>query len=168
MPALKRNILNFGYDFNFKYEGMCLHSFDRFYVVAKFILPMINDIQTSPIISDIECNYLNIQLDKDILAVIIYLISKFLFIIIPFIYYYKKQVDYFNQMVYHILTKEIPLILLAFKKIKKEKRGIITMLITGCIGLAYEEIFSYLHSKRLKALQKEFNAMERWVNLERN
>ena len=33
MPELKRNILNFGYGLNFKYEGMLSHSFDRFYVV---------------------------------------------------------------------------------------------------------------------------------------
>ena len=32
MPELKRNILNFGYRINFKYEGMLAHSFDRFYV----------------------------------------------------------------------------------------------------------------------------------------
>ena len=36
MPELKRNILNFGYGVNFKYEGMLSHSFDRFYVVMKF------------------------------------------------------------------------------------------------------------------------------------
>ena len=36
MPELKRNILNFGYGVNFKYEGMLSHSFDRFYVVTKF------------------------------------------------------------------------------------------------------------------------------------
>ena len=41
MVELKRNILNFGYGINFKYEGMLLHSFDRFYVVTKFILPTI-------------------------------------------------------------------------------------------------------------------------------
>ena len=35
MPKLKKNVLNFGYSMNFKYEGMLTHSFDRFYVVAK-------------------------------------------------------------------------------------------------------------------------------------
>ena len=29
MPELKKNILNFGYGVNFKYEGMLSHSFDR-------------------------------------------------------------------------------------------------------------------------------------------
>ena len=49
MPELKRNILNFGYGINFKYEGMLLHSFDTFYVVTKFIFPTINDLKVSPI-----------------------------------------------------------------------------------------------------------------------
>ena len=41
---LKKNILNFGYGINYKYEGMLAHSFDRFYIVTKFMLPSIEDI----------------------------------------------------------------------------------------------------------------------------
>ena len=43
---------------------------------------------------------------------------------------------------------EISLILPNFSKDRKEKRGIITSLVTGFIGLAYEGISSYLHNKR--------------------
>ena len=32
-PELQRNILNFGYGINYKYEGMLAHYFDRFYMV---------------------------------------------------------------------------------------------------------------------------------------
>ena len=35
MPELKKNVLNFGYGVNFKYEGMLSYSFDRFYVVSN-------------------------------------------------------------------------------------------------------------------------------------
>ena len=35
-PELKKNILNFGYGINYKYEGMLAHCFDRFYTVTKF------------------------------------------------------------------------------------------------------------------------------------
>ena len=42
MPELKTNVLNFGYGVNFKYEGMFSHSFDRFYVVAKYEIPKIS------------------------------------------------------------------------------------------------------------------------------
>ena len=46
-PELKKNILKFGYGINYKYEGMLAHSFDRFYVVTKFILPTIKDLKFS-------------------------------------------------------------------------------------------------------------------------
>ena len=45
MPELKKNILNFGYGVNFKYEGMLSHSFDRFYIVTKFELPKMTDLK---------------------------------------------------------------------------------------------------------------------------
>ena len=37
-PELQKNILKFGYGINDKYEGMLAHSFDRFYIVTKFML----------------------------------------------------------------------------------------------------------------------------------
>ena len=57
MPELKRNILNFGYGINFEYERMLAHSFDRFYVVTKFILPSTNDPNFSPIDFNVKCSY---------------------------------------------------------------------------------------------------------------
>ena len=55
---LQKNILNFGYDINYKYEGMLAHSFDRFYVVRKFMLPMIADIKFSRLNFDDTCAYM--------------------------------------------------------------------------------------------------------------
>ena len=51
--------------------------------------------------------------------------------------YYKKQIYYYNQMAYEIITNELVLILPTFPKQERQKRGIITSLITGFIGLAY-------------------------------
>ena len=45
---------------------------------------------------------------------------------------------------------------------RKEKRGIVTSLITGFIGLAYEGISSFLHNRRHKAVK----AMESKSNIE--
>ena len=42
-------MLKFGYVINFKYEGMLVHSLDRFYVVTKFILPTVSDLKFSTI-----------------------------------------------------------------------------------------------------------------------
>ena len=44
---------------------MLAHSFDRFYVVTKFILPMLDDLKLSPIKCDKECNYLHNLDDQD-------------------------------------------------------------------------------------------------------
>ena len=44
MPELKHNVLRFGYDVNFRYEGMLSHSFDKFYVVMKTEIPKVSDL----------------------------------------------------------------------------------------------------------------------------
>ena len=57
--------MKFGYGINYKYEGMLAHSSDRFYVVTKFILPMLDDLKLSPIKYEKECNYLHNLDDQD-------------------------------------------------------------------------------------------------------
>ena len=44
-PELQGNILKFGYGINSKYEGMLVHSFDRSYVITKFVLPTVDDMK---------------------------------------------------------------------------------------------------------------------------
>ena len=58
-PELKKNILNFGYGINYKYEGMLAHSIDRFYIVTKFILPSIGVLNFSILHYDNMCAYLD-------------------------------------------------------------------------------------------------------------
>ena len=55
MSAFKRNILNFGYWIDFKYEGMLSHLFNRFYVVTRFVLPRIEDLKFTTIQFDSSC-----------------------------------------------------------------------------------------------------------------
>ena len=62
MPELfKKNILNFDYGINFKYEGMLAHSFDRIYVVTKFLFHLqINvSVKFSPLHFNEKCKYLS-------------------------------------------------------------------------------------------------------------
>ena len=61
MPESKKNVLNFGYGANFKYEGMLTHSFDRFYVVAKYEIPKVDHLQFTTFTFDQTCNHLNIS-----------------------------------------------------------------------------------------------------------
>ena len=54
---LKKYILKFGYGINYKYEGMLAYSFNRFYIVTKFILPSIKDLKFSKLNYDNTCAY---------------------------------------------------------------------------------------------------------------
>ena len=58
-PELKKNILNFGYGIDYKYEGMLAHSFNRFNVVTKFMLPLLGDLKFSNQNYDNTCAYLD-------------------------------------------------------------------------------------------------------------
>ena len=51
-----------------------------------------------------------------------------------------------------------------FPTVRKEKRGIVTSLISGFIGLAYEG--SFLHNRRHKALHKAVKALETKANIQ--
>ena len=44
---------------------MLAHSFDRFYVFRKFILPTLDDLKLSPIAYDKDCKYLQDLDDQD-------------------------------------------------------------------------------------------------------
>ena len=88
---LKKNVFNFGYGTNYKYEGMLAHLFDRFYVVTKFILPMIGDLNFSKLNYNDTCTYIdnknaqNTETRKYMLD-----LKTFCKKIEPFVVYYKK------------------------------------------------------------------------------
>ena len=163
MPELKRNILNFGYGVNFKYEGMLSHSFDRFYVVAKFELPKVEDLRLITVDFDSKCSYLT-KNDSYYTKLLKYYLK-----ILPYMEFYKKQIEYYNHTAYKILTNEIGLILHTFPMDNRPKRAAILASVLGgiassIIGLAYEEIASVLHHKRHKAVK----IMERKTDLQHN
>ena len=169
MPELKRNILNFGYRINFKYEGMLAHYFDRFYVITKFILPSVDNLNFLSIDFNEKCSYLDQDLRRHHNAK--QYISKLKMYsekTVPFIDYYKKQISSYNCTAHKILMNKISLILPTFPKQRKEKRDTSTPLVTSFIGSVYEGISSYLHNKRQKALHKKFVALENKVNLQHN
>ena len=82
--------------------------------------------------------------------------------------------EYYDKTVYDILEKDIGLILPRFDEREKnvnqkcQKRQIISALISGFIGLAFECISSFLQHKREKALQQAMHTMNKRVNIERN
>ena len=63
----------------------------------------------------------------------------------PFVTYYDKLINSYNNTAHNILEKEIKLLLPQVKS--KQKCGIITTLVSSFIGLAYEGISSFLQHK---------------------
>ena len=74
----------------------------------------------------------------------------------PFVSHYSKLIKSYNATVYNILTNEIRSLL---PHISKQKCGIVSTLVSGFIGLAYEGISSFLQRKCEDALQKAMIAM---------
>ena len=63
----------------------------------------------------------------------------------PFVTYYNKLINSYNNTTHNILEKEIRLFLPQVSK--RQKCGIITTLVSSFIGLAYEGISSFLQHK---------------------
>ena len=163
---LQKNILKFGYGINYTYVGTISHFFDRFYVVTKFELPKVQDLQFTTILYDKGCYHLDEAKSKGRYPLgLIDEVKEYCVKIAPHIDYHKKQIEYYNQTAHDIFTNEITLILPTFTKNERQMRGILTSLITGFIGMAYEGISSFLHYKRQKALHKVVHAMENKVDI---
>ena len=150
-PEVQRNILNFGYGINYKYEGMLAHSFDRFYVVTKFMLPMIGDLKFSKLDFDYIYSYMdkkyapNTDSRRYMLELRAYCNKAK-----PFVTCYNKLINSYNNTAHNILEKKIKLLLT--KVGKWQKHGIITTVISSLIGLAYEGISSFLQHKKEQCL----------------
>ena len=156
MPELKHNVLRFGYGVNFRYEGMLSHSFDRFYVVMKIEIPKVSDLNLTLFQFDYNCSHVvNMEKGTDfkIPSIIKDMFNVYCKNIIPYMYLYKHQVEYYEKTVYDILEKDIGLILPRFEdreenvNQKCQKRQIISALISGFIGLAFEGISNFLQHK---------------------
>ena len=110
MPELKRNILNFGYGVNFKYEGMLSHSFDRFYIVTKFELPKTKDLRLATLKFDFACSYANhTSFNTNHVKLLKYCMK-----IVPYTLLYQRQIHYYNLTAYDTLTNDIGKILPKF------------------------------------------------------
>ena len=104
MPELKKNILNFGYGVNFKYEGMLSHSFDRFYIVTKFELPKTKDLKLATFGFDFECSYANHTSMSTTNCV---RLMNYCMEIAPYAWLYQRQIQYYNNLIRCKLVEEI-------------------------------------------------------------
>ena len=125
---------------------MSAHSFDRFYMVTKFMLPTIGDLKFSKLNLSDTCAYMenkfaqNTESRKYMLE-----LKAFCNKVRPFVTYNDKLINSYNSTTHNILEKKIKLLLPQVKS--KQKHGIITTLVLSVIGLAYEGISSFLQHK---------------------
>ena len=108
MPELQHNVLRFGYGVNFRYEGMLSHSFDRFYIVTRIEIPKVLDLNFTLFQFDYNCSHVaNIEKDTSfkIPSTIKDMFNVYCKNIIPYMYLYKHQVEYYEKTVYDILEK---------------------------------------------------------------
>ena len=106
---------------------MLAYSFDKFYVITKFVLPRLDDLKLSPIKYDKKCKYLrnlddedNEQIKQNIKDLLFYCLK-----LRPFMVLYKMQISAHNLTAHKILKNEINLILPKFQKECRNKRGIL-------------------------------------------
>ena len=175
MPELKQNVLRFRYGVNFRYEDMLPHSFDRFYVVTRIEIPKVLDLNLTVFQFSYNCSHVT-HIEKDtnfkIPSTIKDMFKVYCRNIIPCMYLYKHQVEYYEKTVYKILEKDIGIILPKFGNTDNNvpskclKRQIISALSSGFIGLAFEGISSYLQHKQQKALQQAMHTMNKRINIE--
>ena len=158
-PELQRNILNFGYGINYKYEGMLAHSFD--------MLPMIGDLKFSKLDFDYTCAYREKQYAPNTVSRKYMLeLRAYCNKIKPVVTYYNKLINSYNNTTHNILDKEIKMLLPQVSK--RQKSGIITTLVSSFIGLAYKGISSFLQHERNNALHKAVNVMNNKANIKHN
>ena len=121
---------------------MLVQSFDRFYVVTKFMLPTIGDIKFSKLNYDHTCAYMKKEYapntnSRKYLTELRNYCNK----IKPFVSYYSKLIHSYNKTAHNILQNEIRLLL---PHVSRQKCRIMTTLVSSFIGLAYKGILSLL------------------------
>ena len=119
---LQKNMLKFSYGINYKYEGMLAHSFDRFYVITKSVLPTLDDLKLYPIRCDKDCQYVRDLNDKDDDRIKQNIKDLFFYCtkIRPYMSLYKMQITAHNLNAHKILKNEVDLI---FPKFQTEQRN---------------------------------------------
>ena len=145
---------------------MLMHSFDRFYIITKFILPSIGDIRFSQLNLDDSCSYMNKEYTPNTdSSKYLKELKRYCHKLKPFISYYSKLIKSYNNTVYDLLENKIKPLL---PTKPTQKHGLVTTLISEFIGLAYEGISSFLQRKWDTALKRAVSAMGNEIETQHN
>ena len=104
---------------------MLMHSFDRFYVVTKFMLPKIGDIKSSKLNYDHTCVYMKKEYtpntdSRKYLTELRTYCNK----IKPFVSYCSKIIHSYNKTTHNILQNEIRLLL---PQVSRQNHGLLPL-----------------------------------------
>ena len=92
---------------------MLSHSFNRFYVVMKIEIPKVLDFNLTLFQFDYNCSHV-VNIEKGTSFKIPSTIKDMFNVncknIIPYMYLYKHQVEYYEKTVYDVLEKDVGLI----------------------------------------------------------
>ena len=108
---------------------MLAHSFDRFYVVTKVEIPKVSDLNLTMFQFDYNCSHVaNIKrivvgFKFKVTNTILNIFRTYCKNLIPYMYLYKHQVEYYEKMVYNILENDIAMILPKFGKTESEMQS---------------------------------------------
>ena len=129
------------------------------------MLPMIGDIKFLKLNFDYTCAYMGNEYAQNTESRRYMLeLKAFCNKVRPFVTCYNKLIKSYNNTDHSILENEIKLLLPQVNR--KQKCGIITTLVSGFIGLAYEGVSSFLQHKHNNALHKAVNAMNNKANIQ--
>ena len=74
----------------------------------------------------------------------------------PYMAFYKMQINAHNKTAQHILKNEMDLILAKFSEGRKSKRQIFSVIISGFVSLAFEEISSFYTIENINIYIKQY------------
>ena len=135
---------------------------------TKFELPKTKDLRLATFKFDFECSHANHTSSNTNHAKLL----KYCMKIVPYTQLYQRQIKYYNRTAYDTLTNDIGKILPKFPTSNRQKCGAILASILGSvaskvIGLAYEEISSFLHHKT-QSCSCSCNEQNDWCTMQQN
>ena len=95
-------------------------------LAQKFDMPIVEDLKLTTFTFDLTCSHL--VNDKSFMQKYLKHCQR----IVPYVRYYQKLIEYYNQTAYNILQNEIGLILPTFTESYRWKRFLYAVLVTNC------------------------------------
>ena len=169
----KENILQFPYGTNFKFNGLLHHKVDRVWVVTKFPIPQLSDINFPIAELDLSCEHIIAAIAhaeathkgsyiKSLSHTNLVYMKKICLTSVPIFKYMKQKQDYYQSRVTTLITNELTKLTPQVEVVKRQKRFIAAFLpsIAGLFSIAVEQLSGHLQRKRNQAIRNSLRALK--------